>query len=345
MGDRGPVIVTLVVGAALLGLVVVALRAERDAPPSTTEGSPTDAGGEEPPTQADELPLADGPRPLRKPPKAVAELALLSERPENELERWSDVQSLGRLLGPRWCGDEATCAAVRAVLEDPERTRVDVMSAWDYRLERVHPAEVATGLSTKDRARLEALVRASTKDAGRTASVLVVDVTGAAMPQELPARTAFAVAGALAERLDALVYDELVDRVELPRGFAAHAITSGLDASAFRRDCMDVQAMRRDDGTTRLLTVGLERYGVPDVDVREASDASLPVLRELLFEVAEDLVNGEPPPIRLVSVDPEEGDPNDFMARVVPPGGGFSADDYDALAEELDGDGGGALPK
>jgi hypothetical protein len=329
MGDRGPVIVTLAIGGALTILVYFALRARSGG----TEASPTPSSASAEAGVVVQDPPA--PPPLRRPPTAVAELALLSERPELELDRWRDPANVARLIGPRWCGEAAACDAVRATLEDTERTHIDVMSAWAFRLERIEVAEVAGGLSTKERRRLEGLVRAAGSDGGRPANVLIVNVTGPAFPEQLPARTAFAVAGALAERLDAMVYDELVDRVESARGFSAHAITSSLASSAFRRDSIDVQEMKRDDGSARLLTVGLARFGVPDVDVREAGESSLMVLRELLFEIAQALVEGEPVPIGLVNIDPENGDPNDFMARVVPPSGAFSADDYDELAREL----------
>jgi hypothetical protein len=165
-------------------------------------------------------------------------------------------------------------------------------------------------------------------------------------------RSAFAAAAAIAEKIDGLVYDALLGRIETARAFAAHAVTAPLGASAFRHDRVQLLVQPTGEGVVRIVTAGLSRWGAPDVEAPAVPSAASARLGDVMMGIAEALANGMlrgpvvlsredverargvpypgdaglPDPqavtIGLVSVEMEAGDANDFLARVVPPAGG-----------------------
>ncbi len=286
-------------------------------------------------------PASPSPVRLRRPPSAVAELGVLTDRSEAELGALvADRTAVAALLTPAHCGDESACAVVRTALEDEHATTLQVVSSDSWNLAAVDVDATAATLP----ARLRATVT-------KRARVVVVHVAAAQSPRAIALRTAFAAAGAIAEKTDGLVYDQLLGRIESARDFAAHAVTVPLDASTFRKDRIELLYEPRDNGIVRMLTAGLSRWGGPDVEAAAVPVAAADRVADVVLGVAEAIANGTatgpvtlsrddlarardvpypadptlppaaPMAIALASVHPEGGDPNDFMARIEPTGG------------------------
>jgi hypothetical protein len=160
------------------------------------------------------------------------------------------------------------------------------------------------------------------------------------------------VAALLAEKLGGLVWDQLLNRVENARDFGAHAVTTPLDAPAFRRDRIEVLYEPKEEGVVRLLTSGLSRWGVADVEAPTVPTSASERVGDVVLGVAAAIANGvataspvtlsrddlarargndypgdaglpatAPLDVDVTSVHPETGDPNDFMVRVEPAAG------------------------
>ena len=277
---------------------------------------------------------------LRHPPSAMAELGVLTDRPEAELATLLDRPSLAARLTKTQCGDEGACAAVRGALQDEHTTALQVVAADTWNLAGIDLDASAAGLPPRDRASVT-----------KRARVVVIRVNAAPSPRQIAIRAAFAAAAVIAEKADGLVYDQLLGRIETPHDFAVHAVTAPLDASAFRKDRIELLYEPKETGVVRILTAGLSRWGGPDVEARAVPAAAADRIADVVLGVAEAIANGattgpvtlsrdnlsrargEPYPadpslpdatpkaIDLASVHPEGGDPNDFMARIVPEGG------------------------
>jgi uncharacterized protein YegJ (DUF2314 family) len=137
------------------------------------------------------------------------------------------------------------------------------------------------------------------------------------------------------------VYDETEHRIEDAATFASHAITEALGESVWRDDRIAVQLYEQPDGTARLLTLGMRRFGAPDLEIEGAPMNAGRPLGALLDLVAAKLVDGvntaplaleghATPDVDLVSAPHHEGDPEGLVLRVVPVGG-----DYDALVARV----------
>lgn len=277
---------------------------------------------------------------LRHPPSAVAELGILTDRPQADLEARIRRDALAASLLPAHCGDEEACGAVRAALSDEHVTTLQIMGASDWEMDRGILDASAAGLAAKDRASISKRPR-----------VVVVHVATPPSPRQLAVRAAFAATAAIAEQIDGLVYDALLERIESARNFAAHAVTEPLAASAFRLDRMQMLYEPKGEGVVRILTAGLSRWGAPDVEAAAVPNSASARVAEIVLGVAEAIANGattgpvtlsrddlarvrgsdypadaalpEATPVSLavVSVHPEAGDPNDFIARITPPAG------------------------
>jgi hypothetical protein len=271
----------------------------------------------------------------------VAELGILTDRSEAELAALLDRGSLAELLTPAQCGDEAACAAVRGALKDQHTTTLQVVAPEAWNLAGLDLDASTAGLTPRERATVK-----------KRARLVVVHVAAAPSGHQIAVRTAFAAAAAIAEKADGLVYDQLLGRIETARDFAAHAVTAPLEASAFRKDRIELLYEPKEPGVVRILTAGLSRWGGPDVEAASVPVAAADRLADVVLGVAEAIANGaatgpialsrddlarargEPYPadptlpdsgapiaIALASVHPEGGDPNDFMARIEPAGG------------------------
>jgi hypothetical protein len=277
---------------------------------------------------------------LRHPPSALTELGVLTDKSESELAPILERTALAVLVQPALCGDEEACATVRAALKDEHTTTLQVVPASSWNLAE---ADVDASAPTLSRAARESIKR-------RT-HVVVVHVATGTSSRQLAVRAGFAAAAAISERIGGLVYDQLLGRIEGPRDFAARAVTAPLRESAFRKDRIELLYEPKAAGVVRILTAGLSRWGAPDVEAAAVPVASSGRVADLVLGVSEALANGAiggpltlsredlarvrgapypadlelpaspPPAIDLLSVHPEGGDPNDFIARIEPPGG------------------------
>jgi len=268
------------------------------------------------------------------------ELGVLTDRPEAELTPLLERASLAALVTPDLCGDAKACDAVRGVLRDETATAVQVVDASTWSVERVDLDASARGLSAAERAGVKKLPR-----------VVVVHVKTPTGPEELALRAATAATAAIARKVGGVVWDQLLGRLEGARTFATHAVTEPLGASTFRRDRVELLYEPKDESVLRVLTAGLSRWGQPDVEAGAVPTSAALHVTELVLAVAQAMASGattQPllltrddlgrargqayaldagfPPVAQVEVEvvtahPENGDPNDFIARIVPPGG------------------------
>lgn len=249
-------------------------------------------------------------------------------------------QALAALIVPADCGDEGACTAVRAALQDEHTTTLQVVPASNWNITQADIDASAGSLSEA--------VRATIK---KRARIVVVHVATATSARQLAVRAAYTAAAAIAEKVDGLVYDQLLGRIEGPQDFAAHLVAEPLDGSAFRKDRVELLYEPKAAGVVRILTSGLSRWGAPDVEAAMVPVAASGRVADIVLAVAGALANGAvagpillsrddlargrgaPYPtevdfpatstiaIDLASVHPEGGDPNDFMARIDPPAG------------------------
>jgi hypothetical protein len=337
---------TLLYLAVAVGLVVAATLVSRsEEVPDRRTGS---RGGDAPvpPNATVDLaapfpvPEAAPPVPFGRPARSVAEYGVLTSRTEEELRPLLDRARLAIHLTPDLCGDSAACGAVRTLVADEEKTSVEVFASSVWNAERIDVDASARGLSPADRSTVSKLPR-----------VVAVRVSAPTGPGALAIRTAIATTAAIARAANGLVWDQLLERIEKPADFAKHAVTTPLDAPCFRRDRIDLLYQPKDEVTLRILTAGLSRWGAPDVEARAVPTATSARVAEVVLAVARAIANGaEAGPITLtrddlasarglpyptdaglpaptavaidvVGVHPENGDPNDFIARIVPPVG------------------------
>jgi hypothetical protein len=277
--------------------------------------------------------------PLRAPSQALAELGVVTDRGEAALADFADRARVAALVRAEDCGDDTACSAVREILSDERSTTLRVVPV----------AEGSPGWSTGLDAGMRDLSPAERARLRKAAFVVTVRVATPASARALALRSAWAAAGAIAAAVDGWVDDALLGRLENAKSFRKHAVTEPLDASAFRADRIQVLYEPRSEGVVRLLTAGLERFGAPDVEIANAPLAASARASQWLTAVAGAVADGARTgrvtvraadleragahaaaaavtdggaiEAHLVSVHPEAGDPNDFIARIEPPGG------------------------
>ncbi len=193
---------------------------------------------------------------LPRLPGASCELAILTDKPEEKVKEATTADAIGKRLDVRWCGP--ACDAVKKALADKEQVEIEVGKTDDYILP---PADsfptVAATLTAAERATI----------AKRTVTV-TVRTKGPATIDQLPARACFAAAAIAADQLFGLVYDETLRRIVTAREMTAMAITVPLGEPVFSPKHVVVQVYRQDDGTARVVTLGMIRFGSPDFVLR-----------------------------------------------------------------------------
>jgi hypothetical protein len=264
---------------------------------------------------------------------------VLTARAAEEIRAWTDHRErLADAVTARLCGDAEACDAVRAALRDDHTTSLQVMPASDWNLGRLDTDASGAGLTPAER-----------RGIARRTQVIAIDTSAATSDRQLALRAAIAGASVLADEFDGFVHDPLLVRIERAKDFAAHAVVVPLGASTFRRDRVEILYEPKSEGVVRVLTAGLSRWGAPDVEAVSAPVGARQRVGELVLAVAEAVANGNTSgtvqlapddllraadvdrsaleteasaqTIPLRTVPPESGDPNDFMARIVPPDG------------------------
>lgn len=190
---------------------------------------------------------------------ASSEFAILTSDAGDELDGALTLEHLAALLDERHCG--VACDEVRGYAGDARHVSLERTTASDYIL----PPSSTLGVVGKSLTDEE---RASIPARG---TVVVIRVHGKADREHAVARTAFATALALAESLHGLVYDESTRRIENVATFARSVPRGPLTESAFHPSQIVVQLYRQPDGSARALTLGMERFGAPDLSLRGAS--------------------------------------------------------------------------
>jgi hypothetical protein len=150
-------------------------------------------------------------------------------------------------------------------------------------------------------------------------------------------------AASLATRARGFVYDEVLHRIETARAFATH----GPRWDAWRADRVVVVSDPQPDGTARVVTLGMRRFGAPDLAIEGATGDLAAPLGAVLLRVASLVAGGATeaplaiaPGARVDLIAPEhphEGDPDNVVLRVVPIGS-----TYEELAERVSRAGEGA---
>lgn len=334
--------------AALVALVVWSLPGSSTAPGGDASAPTGEADDDAAPAPAATHVLA-------RPAEATCELAILTERPEAELGPLASNAEAAKLLGPAHCG--SACDAVKKAAEDRGVVEIETQTAADYMLPPDESLDaVGATLTPEER-----------KSVSARPTVVIVRTHAKPSVDQLAARACFALTQALAEKLSGLVYDESVRRIESVARFAAHGIRSRLGEPVFSPQQIVVQLYRQDDGTARLLTLGMQRFGSPDFIVRGASMATGPALANVVTTVAakaaamqsdlpfrvdlddvaralgrkrEDLASdaSAPAPVTLDATEAEraEGDPDNDIVELVP-AGGANGESWDRLVVTLTG--------
>ncbi|MBS2011552.1 MAG: hypothetical protein JST00_01460 [Deltaproteobacteria bacterium] len=197
-------------------------------------------------------------RTLERLADASCELFVLTDKPEEKVREVATPEAIGKMLDVRYCG--SACDPVRKLLADKERVEIEVSKTADYMLPPKSSFDtVAATLTPAERATIEK------KGIG-----VIVRTHGPSSVDQLPARACFASAAALAEALVGFVYDETLRRIETAPQVVAHAITTPLGQPVFSPKHVVLQLYRQDDGTARILTLGMIRFGSPDFTLRGA---------------------------------------------------------------------------
>lgn len=343
-----PKIGFVALGALVVGLgIVVVLAVPKDADLAVDAAARAlpDAAPAEPEGPLHELPRL---------PEATCEIAVLTSKTEAEAKALAEPGAIEKLLDVRHCG--GACDAVKGVMADKDHYEIEVVRSEDYILPpRESWSTVGASLTQAERASI-----------GERPITFVVRTRGRADAAQLPARTAFAVTAAAAEALAGLVYDESVRRIETPRQLLEHVATAPLGANVFSPRQIAIQIYRQDDGTARLLTLGMIRFGSPDVSIRNAPPELAPALAHVLDAMAsraaagrndlspialDDIVRVTGQPASALAKDPKagaavpldtitaeriEGDPDNDLVELVPRGGS-TPEAWRSVASELFG--------
>jgi hypothetical protein len=349
MSENQPVFIVLAIGVAVTAAVVFSLDKASNAPPSAA----SDASTSTPPDLDDEEPEEPAltPKEIERPENAIAEFEIFTDRSNAELETLSTPKAAVALLRPAHCGTKAVCDGVAKFLLGEGHLKIDVKAAADaVRPMSTDMGRVASSLTDAEKDKALAMPR-----------VLVVKVTGPALPDQLPARGGFALAAALAERTKGFVFDAVTDRMERPATFLTHVITEPIGVSVYRKDRIQIEYDPSDEGGVRLLSTGLLRFGAPDLVVTSVPRSSAQHMADVLGALAQALADGAvaspitidmdaiehargskfasdaglPPSIGVAigldGIPPREGDPNEKMV-VVSPKEGPSPSAYEDLA-------------
>lgn len=295
---------------------------------------------------------------IDRPSRASAEFAVITDRPDDVVRALATVTEIGKRLDVRHCG--GACSAVKKFMADEDGFELDVVQTDDLILPPKDTLDtVAAGLSPSERESVH----------GRKTAVTIRAQGSSLGPEQLPARAAFAAAGALAEAVDGFVYDEVSRRIETAHEFVSHSVVAPLGTPAFAPRHIVVQFYRQEDGSARLLTLGMARFGSPDISIRGANMSSGPLLSGVINAVASSLARGKsdrPVTVKLEDIahvlgkkpselgasseahgdrevnldvaEPEriEGDPDNEMIELVPKGGA-SRENWDVVVTNLFG--------
>lgn len=327
--------------AVLAGLVWWSLPGESQNVPMTDDaGSSASEDDEDDAGLGAKKRAKANPNVLERPPHASVDLAILTDKPEDVVKAIANVSEIAKRLDTKYCG--GACDAVRKLMSDEDAFELDVRTVEDLILPPSDTMDtVAADLPASERALVS-----------KRKNAVSIRTSGRMSPEQLPARAGYAAAAILAEALDGVVYDEVARRIESARTTLGHVITAPLGQPVFAPRQIVVQLYRQEDGTARLLTLGMARLGSPDLSMRGANMTSGPHLVHVINYVAKEIASGKNDTTLTITLDdiarflgkkpgelnpnaggarpvtfditePErqEGDPDNELAELVPKGG------------------------
>lgn len=292
-------------GGVVLAAVVIWVLAKREPTPPTL-GPMTEPEAAAP--VVDAAPEAQAvmtdaakPRPLSTEPlphdhEVTVELAVIA--PKATAEKLAQIAAQ---TPDKWtittsdCAGD--CAPIRKFLAESKAT-VEVMAAADWILPpKDTMATVARTVPEGDRGSLY-----------EAKEVLVVHVQGEDTQDHMPLRGGFALAEAFARDLRGYVHDEVTHRIDPALAFAERLPKTPIGAPFFVPESLlvELHPLDEDDvaGPYRLLSLGMARYGVPDLEWRGFHEKDGGRLAAILNAVASKLAQGDRgPTIRVSLVD------------------------------------------
>lgn len=350
-------------GGALLALAV-AWALSRESPPPAPVPDAGVADATVAAVDASDGPAAEALEPDNEPigheAEVSIELAIIA--PKATSKRLGELAVMPASAWPLTAADcGPDCAGVRKFLADSHpMLEVTLAADWILPPKDTLPT-VARTVPEGERAALY-----------DTKELLVVKVQGEDTADHLPLRGAFALTSAFARELRGYVHDEETHRIDTASAFAERVPRGPLGAPFFVPESLLVQLHPQDEddvaGPYRLLTLGLSRYGCPDLEMHGFPEADGPRLASVLDAVAAKLAKGErgpaitvaladvaqvmkktpadlsrapektrPVTVRLAPAGRRAGDPDNeiLTVRPPPPGNDAEASDEDAHAALL----------
>jgi uncharacterized protein YegJ (DUF2314 family) len=232
--------------------------------------------------------------PIPHDSEVSVELAVIAPKATN-----AKLAELSALAPEKWaltaadCGSD--CAGVRKFMVDAKGT-VEVMAAADWIL----PSKDAISTVARSVPEAERAALYETKE------LLVVRVTGEDTRDHMPMRGAFALASAFARELRGYVHDEDTHRIDPASVFAERIPKTPIGTPFFVPESLLVALHPVDEedvaGPYRLLTLGLDRYGAPDLEMRGFHEKDAAKLAGILNVVASKIAKGERGPTVSVSL-------------------------------------------
>jgi uncharacterized protein YegJ (DUF2314 family) len=216
--------------------------------------------------------------------ESSCELGVVTEAQTDALEALTEPESWPALLDPRFCG--SACDAVREFAAHPAESAhqldVELVTTEDWPLPpRDTMGTVAPRLGEQELAALSA-----------ARNIVVVHTHSKTEPTHLGFRTCVALTAAIAEKLHGFVYDEALRRIETAADFRTHLFPGRMDEPSFRPGHIVLQSYTEESGEERMLTLGMARFGTPDLEARGFSPESAPRVALLLNAVAGALADG-----------------------------------------------------
>lgn len=339
-------------GIAALGLLVVALAvlvwwaatSGKDTAGTADGGAEPDEDVAAPAASAKPATRATGA--LDRSAEAAGDLTILTDKSDEAIASIVTPEAIAKALDVPYCG--GACDAVKKLLRDKGHVEFETSKTEELILPPKESIDtVGSGLTPAER-----------ESVYKRRSAVVLRVHGEMTRDQIPARTLFALGALLADQLDGLVYDETTRRIENAAQAKQRTIRTPLGGPAFVPRAIVIQFYRQPDGTARLLTLGMGRFGAPDFVISGATMAAGAMLVDVIDAVAaavalgkdtlpivvspKDIHRSTGEPITLEAIDAErtQGDADNEIVELVPAGvdGGSLRDAWDAAVEKLLGE-------
>jgi hypothetical protein len=253
------------------------------------------------------------------PIEATCEIGVVTAVTGDELDRATKDPQILALINPKYCG--ASCDAVRELVTEapsPERQfDIEASTTEDWPLPTGTALEHASPTLSSEERRSVAGMR----------DVLVIHAHERSDSRHVVFRACTTIAAGLADALHGFVYDDVVRRVEPARDFVHHVVVNRPDELAFRPEHVAFERRDEPDGTARIVTFGMVRFGAPDLEARGFDPKDEARVRKLMEDVAAKLASGaHVSPIAVDGIDVAlvtsevhiESDPDNDLVTIVP---------------------------